>query len=403
LLNPLFKEIVNILLDSAGIIYFDNAATSWPKPREVKDAMAHFLGYIGANPGRSGHRMSIEASRILYRTRDALAELFHASNPLRVILCHNATEALNLALLGILSPGDHVVTSSMEHNSMMRPLRALEKTGVEITVVACSDQGFLDPDDVRKSIRGNTKLIGITHASNVVGTLLPVAEVGKIARDHGVILLVDAAQTAGAYPIDMEKDRIDLLAFSGHKSLYGPTGTGGLILGDRVDTARLDPLRRGGTGSRSEQETQPEFPPDKYESGTLNTVGFAGLNAGVRQILAQGVDSIRQYEMELTQRMIDGFLDMFSLFPSKRGQVYGGLRAEDQIAAISFNIHGIDPSKACQILDEEYGILCRTGLHCAPSAHRTIRTFPNGTIRFGLGRFNMREQVDFALNAVREL
>jgi selenocysteine lyase/cysteine desulfurase len=235
------------------MIYLDNAATSWPKPPGVAQAMVHFLDEIGANPGRAGHRLAVEAGRIVYDTRELVAELFNAPDPLRVIFNHNVTEALNLALRGFLRPSDHVITSSMEHNSMMRPLRALEREGVEVTVVSCSPEGFLDPADVTRAIQPNTTMIALNHASNVVGTLLPVAEVGRIARQHN-LLLVDTAQTGGAYPIDVQADGIDLLGFTGHKSLYGPMGTGGLVIGERVDPARLEPLVRGGTGSRSEHE-----------------------------------------------------------------------------------------------------------------------------------------------------
>jgi len=243
------------------VIYFDNAATSWPKPPGVAEAMMHFLERIGANPGRSAHRLSIEAGRIVEDARETMAQLFHISDPSRIVFSHNATYALNLALQGLLRPGDHVVTTSMEHNSVMRPLRALEAEGVHITVVPCSSEGFLDPDAVEAAMRSETRMIVLNHASNVVGTLLPVSEVGMIARRHDVLLLVDAAQTAGSYPINVEQDRIDLLAFTGHKSLGGPMGTGGLYIGERVDVSRFRPLVRGGTGSRSEQEEQPGFLP----------------------------------------------------------------------------------------------------------------------------------------------
>ncbi len=378
------------------MIYFDNAATSWPKPPGVVEAMVHFMDDVGANPGRSGHRLSVEAGRIVYDAREAVAELFNAPDPLRVVFGLNVTEALNLALRGLLRPGDHVITSSMEHNSMMRPLRALEREGVEVTVVRCSPEGFLDPADVEKALRPNTVMIALNHASNVVGALLPVAEVARIARQHGLLLLVDAAQTAGAYPIDVQADGIDLLGFTGHKSLYGPMGTGGLIIGERVDLARLEPLKRGGTGSRSELEEQPDFLPDMCESGTPNAVGLAGLAAGVRWVLERGVETIRAHEVALTQRLIDGLREIPGV------TVYGGLDATHQTATVSFNIAGLEPSEVGLRLDEEYGIMCRVGLHCAPAAHRTIGTFPVGTVRFGLGAFSTVEEIDAALEAVRQ-
>jgi len=359
--------------------------------------MDDFMRHIGANPGRSAHRLSVEAGRVVYEAREAVAELFNAPDPLRVVFGPNVTEALNLALRGILRPGDHVVTSSMEHNSMMRPLRALEREGVEVTVVRCSPEGFLDPADVEAVIRPNTVMIALNHASNVVGTLLPVAEVGRIARRYGLLLLVDAAQTGGAYPIDVQADSIDLLGFTGHKSLYGPMGTGGLIIGERVDLARLRPLKRGGTGSRSEREEQPDFLPDMCESGTPNAVGLAGLAAGVRWVLERGVEAIRAHEVELAQRLIEGLKSIPGV------TLYGGGDAQRQVPVVSFNIEGLEPSEVGLRLDEEYGIMCRVGLHCAPAAHKTIGTFPAGTVRFGLGYFNTMEEVERAIKAVEEV
>jgi cysteine desulfurase/selenocysteine lyase len=379
------------------MIYFDNAATSWPKPPGVVEAMVHFMNDVGANPGRSAHRLAVESGRIVYGAREAVAELFNAPNLLRVVFGHNVTEALNLALRGLLRPGDHVITSSMEHNSTMRPLRALERQGIELTVVQCSPEGFLDPANVESTVRPNTVMVALNHASNVIGTLLPVADVARIAHDHGLILLVDAAQTGGAYPIDVQADGVDLLAFTGHKSLGGPMGTGGLIVGERVDEKRMEPLKRGGTGSRSEHEEQPDFLPDMVESGTPNAVGLAGLEAGVRWVRARGVDAIRAHEVALAQRLIDGLCGIPGV------TVYGGLDASRQTATVSFNVARIQPSEVGLRLDEEYGIMCRVGLHCAPAAHRTVGTFPVGTVRFGLGAFNTSEEVDAALTAVEQL
>jgi len=379
------------------MIYLDNAATSWPKPLGVLEAMIHFMQEVGANPGRSGHRLSVEAGRIVYETREALAELFHIEDPLRIVFTLNVTEALNLALYGILRPGDHVLTSSMEHNSVMRPLRALERAGVELTVVTCSPQGFLDPAEVEAAIRPNTTMVVLNHASNVTGSLLPVAEAGRICRQHNLLLLVDAAQTAGAYPIDVEADDIDLLGFTGHKALYGPMGTGGLYIGPRVDLERFEPLIRGGTGSRSELEEQPDFLPDMCESGTVNAIGLAGLAAGVRWVLEQRVEKIRRYEEELTAQLIGGLKSIPGV------TLYGGHDAARQTATVSFNIAGLEPSEVGLRLDEEYGLLCRVGLHCAPAAHKTIGTFPRGTVRFGLSYFNTREEIETAVRAVHQL
>ena len=379
------------------LIYLDNAATSWPKPISVGAAMAHFLTETGANPGRSGHRMAVDAARIVYETRESVARLFNAPDPLGVIFGSNVTEALNLAIYGYLRPGDHVVTTSMEHNSMMRPLRAMEQNGLELTVVKCSAEGYLPLVDVAAAIRPNTIMLAVNHASNVVGTILPVAEIGEIARQYGLLLLVDTAQSAGAFPIDMQADQIDLLAFTGHKSLYGPMGTGGLIVGPRVDLKRFVPLKRGGTGSRSELEEHPDFLPDLGESGTPNGVGIAGLNAGIHWILQKGLDSIRSHETKLTQRLLDGLLDIPGV------TVYGSLNAAFQTPTISFNIDDQAPSEIGLRLDEEFGILCRVGLHCAPAAHKTLGTFPTGTVRFSLGAMNTREDVRAAISAVRQL
>ena len=385
------------------MIYFDNAATSWPKPPGVAEAMVHFLNEVGANPGRAAHRRAIASGRILYDARETVGELFHAPDPLRLVFGKNVTEALNLVLRGLLHPGDHVITSSMEHNSMMRPLRALERQpepgsgSVQVTVVECSPQGVLDPADVEAAIQPDTKLVALNHASNVVGTLLPVAEVGAICRERDLLLLVDAAQTGGAYPINVQADQIDLLAFTGHKSLGGPMGTGGLIVGQRVDEAQLEPLVRGGTGSRSEHEVQPDFLPDIYESGTPNVVGLAGLRAGVRWVLERGVEAIRAHEMALAQALIDGLRAIPGV------TAYGTLDAELQTATVSFNIAGMAPSEVGLRLDDEYGIMCRVGLHCAPTAHKTIGTFPDGTVRFGLSAFNTMDEVKTALAAVEGL
>lgn len=380
------------------MIYFDNAATSWPKPPTVLEAMAHFTTEIGASPGRSAHRLSIEAGRILYGTREALARLFNVANPLHIVFGLNCTEALNLALNGLLRPGDHVVTSSMEHNSVMRPLRALEQAGsVEVEVVACSSEGFLDPSALESAVKPHTRMIVLNHASNVVGTVLPIVEAGQIARRHDVLLLVDVAQTAGAYPLDMEAMGIDLLAFTGHKALLGPQGTGGLCIGERVAIDEIRPIKRGGTGSLSEKQEQPGFLPDMCESGTPNTVGLAGLGAVVEYVAREGVERIRAHEVELTRRLIAGLLAIPGV------TVYGGHDAELQTATVSFNVEGLAPSEVGLRLDESYGIMSRVGLHCAPAAHQTIGTFPVGTVRFGLSYFNTAEEVEAAVQAVGDI
>ena len=378
------------------IVYFDNAATSWPKPPQVQAAMIHYLQEVGGSPGRSGHRMSIEASRIVSDTRDGLAELLHVDDPARIVFTKNSTEALNIAILGCLRPGDHAITSSMEHNSVMRPLRYLEEQhSVELTVVPCSSAtGNLDPDDVRKAIKPNTRLIAVVHASNVVGNLMPVKEIGAIAREAGVPFLTDASQTAGSCPIDVNALSIDLLAFTGHKSLLGPTGTGGLYIREGIE---LRPLMRGGTGSKSEQEVQPDFMPDKYESGTLNVVGLAGLGASARFLLQTGVERVIEHERALVERFHQGAAELSGV------TVYGSPDIRQRIGVVSFTIEGFTPSKIGLILDQAFGIMTRIGLHCAPAAHRTLGTFPDGTVRLGFSYFNTLEQVDYALGIIEQL
>jgi len=382
---------------SEKTIYLDNAATSWPKPVKVKEAMVRFIEEIGANPGRSGHLLSIEAARILYEARDALATLFRVKDPLRIVFTLNATESLNLALKGILKAGDHIITSSMEHNSVMRPLRDLERKGIELNVVPCSAEGELDPRELEKLIRPNTRMIVLNHASNVTGTLLPIREAGRIARWHNLLFLVDAAQTAAAYPIDFEADGIDLLAFTGHKSLYGPQGTGGLVIGERVKESEMIPLKQGGTGSRSEFEEQPDFLPDCFESGTPNGIGIAGLLTGVQFVLEKRVGQIRQREIALLERLQEGL----SAIPHVR--LYGVRDPDRRIATLSLNIADLSPSDAAFRLEREFRILCRPGLHCAPAAHRTLGTFPAGTVRFSLGVFNTEEEIDTAVEAVSHI
>ncbi len=381
---------------SEEVIYFDNAATSWPKPAATTVAMVRYAEEIGGSPGRSGHRRSLAAARIILEARETLAELFGIDDALRIVFTRNATEALNIALLGLLNPGDHVITSRMEHNSVMRPLRHLETQGVRLTAVRSDGTGLLDADEVRKAIETRTRLLVVTHASNVTGTIQPIAELGKLAREHGLLLCVDAAQTAGALPIDVPSMGIDLLAFSGHKSLFGPQGTGGLYIGPGLEQ-RLRPLMYGGTGSRSEHEAQPDFLPDKYEAGTPNTIGIAGLVAGVRFVLSVGADKIRQHEEALTARFLRGLAALSGI------TVYGPPGAAGRTAVVSFNMAGVSPSEAALDFDERFGILCRPGLHCAPAAHRTIGTLPRGTIRFGFGYFNREEEIDIALKAIESL
>lgn len=379
-----------------GIIYFDNAATSWPNPPEVNAAMQKYMRKIGANPGRSGHRLSVAAARIIFDTREKLAQLFNVDDPLRIVMTKNATEGLNIAIQGLLKPGDHVITSSMEHNSVMRPLRAMESKGVELTVVPCDSLGLIDPAQISAAIQENTKAIFFTHASNVTGTVMPVADIGRIARKHGLVFCVDAAQTAGCCPIDVKEMNIDLLAFTGHKSLFGPSGTGGLYIRDGLEK-RIEPLCVGGTGSRSEVEEQPDFMPDRYEAGTPNTVGIAGLQAGVDFVLSEGIAQIKKKEEELVQTFMEGVKDLAGM------TIYGQIDSQKQTPVVSFNIAGMDPAAVALELDECFNIMARSGIHCAPSAHKTIGTYPQGTVRFSFSYFNTQEQIARAVEAIKKI
>jgi cysteine desulfurase family protein len=376
------------------MIYFDNAATSWPKPPAVSAAVAECLSNAGGNPARSGHRLSIAAARIVENAREALAELFHVEDPARIIFTQNATHALNLALYGLLRPGDHVVTTSVEHNSVMRPLRHLESLGVEVAVAAADPDGTLDIDSVRRALRPHTRLLATTHASNVTGTLMPVDDLAALARRNAITYLIDASQTCGAVSIDVEKLGADLVAFSGHKGLLGPTGTGGLYV--RQDVV-LSPLMRGGTGSDSAHEIQPEFLPDALESGTLNVAGIAGLNAGVRFLSDVGIATVQAHEHELVEHFINGIAKIPGVV------LYGPSDPTRRCGVVSFNLAGAVPSEIGLILDQSFGIMARTGLHCAPSAHKTLGTFPAGTVRFSFGWFNTRAEVDLALNALTQI
>ncbi len=379
------------------MIYLDNAATSWPKPPEVLRAMSEFLELAGGNPGRSGHRLSVEAGRTVFSARQAVADLFNAANPSRVIFTLNATHALNVALRGLLRPGDRVVCSGIEHNSVMRPLRALEHEGVQLTVVPCAPDGSLDPAELARAVLPGTRLVVLVHASNVIGTILPVGEAAAIAHAAGALLLVDAAQTAGVLPIDVQALGIDLLAFTGHKGLLGPPGTGGLVIGEGASVAEMEPLVRGGTGSRSQHQEQPDDLPDRYESGTPNGVGIAGLAAGIRFLTQRGVESIRAEEMAAARALGEGLADI------PGAEVYGPTDMERRTAVVSFTIAGRRVSEIGQRLDEEFDVLSRVGLHCAPAAHQTIGTFPEGTVRLAPGIFTTMDDIRRAVEGVREI
>jgi cysteine desulfurase/selenocysteine lyase len=375
-------------------LYLDNAASSHPKPEEVYLAVDDTLRNIGANPGRSGHKPAMKASQKINRTRSLLSQLFEIKDPNRIVFTTNATEAINLGLKGLLNPGDHVITSSMEHNSVVRPLRFLETQGIELTFVPCNSLGQLNIRTIEKAVRKNTHLIVLTHASNVTGGIMPIGEAAELAHKNGAFFMVDTAQTAGLIPISIPGMGIDLLAAPGHKGLLGPQGTGFLYIGPDIS---LRPLKEGGTGSQSELESQPDFLPDRMESGTMNTPGLSGLGAGVEFLLRQGLESIRRKEISLTRMIWNEFKQ------NKKIQLYGPDPEEDRTSAVSFNITGLNPSAAASILDTAYDIAVRAGLHCAALAHRTLGTFPEGTVRVSPGFFNTEKEIDFFLKAVREI
>lgn len=375
-------------------VYLDNAATSWPKPETVYTAVEHFMRHVGGTPGRGGHWREEEAARIADETRAALAELFHAADASRVVFTMNATQAINMALKGLLRPGDHVITSSIEHNAMWRPLKALERRGVEITLLPCTPDGMLRPEDVEAAVRSNTRLVALLHASNVLGTILPIAQIGAIAHRHNIPFLVDAAQTAGAYPIDMQAMHIDLLVFAGHKGLYGPHGTGGLIVQPNI---MLETWIEGGSGIESEREDMPPDLPARLEAGTHNAAGIAGLLAGVQFVLEVGVERIRAHEMEMTSQLIALLQEM----PGVR--LLGPSDIEQRAAVVAVTVQGYAPDQLAAVLDQAFDVATRAGLHCAPQAHRVAGTLDCGALRFSPGWFTREEDILYTVEALHSI
>ncbi len=376
-------------------IYMDNAATTFPKPEQVYQAVDYFNRHMGGNPGRGSNKATLQAGSILLDCRDALADLFNIADSSHIAFTINITEAINTALKGILNPGDHVISSAMEHNAVARPLYLMnQQNGIEWTAVPCAGDGTMDPEDVRKAIRPNTRMICILHASNLTGTLMPVEEVGKIARQHELLFVLDTAQTAGVMPIDVEKQAIDILAFTGHKGLLGPQGTGGIYLRPGLS---IRPLKQGGTGSLSEYLEHPFFMPDMLESGTQNTPGIAGLLAGVNFVKEKGIDRIRRHEQELCASLLSGLKEIPGVI------VYGPAESSQRTAVVAFNIDEIDCGELSIQLDHKYGVVTRSGLHCTPLAHRTIGTFESGSCRLSPGYFNSGEDIEKVIQAVHEI
>lgn len=376
------------------MIYLDNAATSFPKPKQVIDAVAHYFNEIGGNPGRAAHAPARKAGRVIDRTRRSLAKLLGNVEPSRILCTPSTTVALNLAFKGLLQAGDHVVTTSMEHNSVMRPLHGLQKLGISHSQIPCSPSGELDPSDIPPLIRPQTRLIALIHGSNVTGNLMPVSEVGKMAREHGILLLVDAAQTMGRIPIDPQESNIDLLAGPGHKGLLGPMGTGFLYVRPGLE---LEPLWEGGTGTYSESMEQPETWPERFESGTLNAPGLAGLAAGIAEVQKLGLEAIAAHEQSLIESLAAGLSQLPGII------LYGSPDKSSSTGTLSFNVQELDCSEVAHILDTAYAIAVRSGLHCAPAAHRTINTFPHGTVRASVGPYNTQEDIETLIHAVSEI
>ncbi len=368
------------------MIYLDNAATTFPKPEVVYKTMDTFYRTLGANPGRSGHKRAVAAEKEIEDTRLVAARLFGVKDVKRFIFTYNATDAINMGIKGLLKPGDHAITTYLEHNAVSRALDGLErKKGVTVTKVGNSMEGFIDPNDVKNAITPKTRLIVITHAPNVLGTIQPIREIGEIARERGVVFMVDAAQTAGVCEIDVDALCVDMLAFTGHKGTLGPTGTGGLYVGER---AVLEPWREGGTGFEPASLSQPEELPYRLESGTPNTVGIAGLRAGIEYVTSRGTSAIRTHERKLLQKLITALQD------DKRFVLYGTKDVSKKVGILSLNVKGYRPAEVGAILDQSFDIAVRPGLHCAPFAHQRLGTFPDGTIRVSPGCFNTEEEID---------
>jgi cysteine desulfurase / selenocysteine lyase len=377
------------------MIYLDNAATSFPKPESVYQALDRFARTELANPGRAGHKMALAAERILDDARHLLNQLLHGEGPERFIFTLNCTDALNMAFKGVLAEGDHVITTNLEHNSVSRPLRAMELAGkITLTRLECDSGGTVDPDAVGRAITPRTRLVALTHASNVLGTVQPIAEVGRIAREHEALFLVDAAQTAGLLPIDIQDANIDLLAFPGHKSLLGPTGTGALYVGP---AAIVGAWREGGTGGDSSSETQPRDYPYFLEGGTPNVLGVAGLAAGIRYVNERGLETIHRHEVELCEQLWRR-LDEIGGY-----EVFGHRDHSRRVGTLSFRSEVLPAAELGGILDQAFDIAVRPGLHCAPNIHRAIGTFPDGAVRVSPGAFNTGADIDHLVEALAEI
>ncbi len=383
------------------MIYLDNAATSFPKPEPVYRGMEDFVRASGANPGRGGHRRAVEAEAMINDTRRLLARLLGCARPERVVFGHNATDGLNMAIKGALRRGDHAITSVLEHNSVSRPLNQLEKDGViTLTRLPATADHLIDPGETARAFRSNTRLVALTHASNVTGTIQPIAAIGRVVRGRDALLLVDAAQSAGVVPIDFDDDHVDLLAFTGHKGLLGPTGTGGLVVGER---AVVRPWREGGTGGDSTRPVQPEEFPHRLEGGTPNVFGIAGLREGARLLLERGVETVLPHERGLIRAFLTALKRPERLSWYGADRVIADRNGEGRVGLVSLNVAGFAPAEVGAILDEQFDIAVRPGLHCAPYAHRHLGTFPQGTVRLSVGILTTDDDMRQAAAALDEI
>ena len=381
-------------------IYLDNACTSFPKPDAVPRAMYDYMCQVGSNVNRGCYQRAYRVEETVYETRQMLCRLFGGDDIRNVVFTKNVTESLNVLLKGFLKPGDHVIVSSMEHNAVMRPLVQLEKLGVAFTRAMCDETGTLDPAALEGCLRPNTKAVVMTHASNVCGTMLPIAAAGDFCAAHGLRFFVDGAQTGGVFPIHMGEMHIDALAFTGHKGLLGPQGIGGFLLRGGME-GELEPLLSGGTGSVSHLEELPDFMPDRFEPGTPNLPGIVGLHAALSWLEETGMEAIQAHELALTRRFLDGLLALRAAgLPLK---IIGREDTEGRTGVVSIQTTDRDMAEVACRLDEDYGIMTRVGLHCAPSAHKTLGTYPAGTIRFSFGWHNTEEEIDRALDALEHI
>lgn len=377
-------------------IYMDNGATSFPKAPKVASAMCQYIEEIGTNVGRGAYENAFEAQRVIEETREKLCQLFNFDNTSNVIFTKNITESMNVMIKGLLKDGDHVIVSSLEHNAVMRPLTSLQAEGVSFDRAEHDVEGNLIIDSIEALIKTNTKAIIMTHASNVCGTILDLETVGAIAKKHNLFFIVDAAQTAGLIEVDMQKLQADAIAFTGHKGLLGPQGTGGFLIKDAL-AKEIPPFIEGGTGSKSDSEEQPMYLPDKYESGTPNTVGLFGLHAALCYLEEKGIQSILEIEHARTQQFIEGVSAMSDV------RIVGTKDLDKRTAVVSLDFSPRDNAEISWTLEQNHGIATRVGMHCAPSAHKALKTFPQGTVRFSFSSFTTEEEVNIAIEAIKSL